>query len=213
VVEGTVGSGKTSLIGKFVEKYGYRPFYELSDPMIEKMLEHFYRDRKRWAFTLQILFLTSRFEQIRRSSEIGKAVLDRSIFGDLVFAKMLHRYGDMKDHEFGVYKRLYSDLISVVAPPYLMIYIRIPTELAIERIKKRGREYELVVEREYWENLNREYEKFFESYSLSPLFIIDASKYDWVNSEKDGEYVVSEIRKVMERSVKGEFPSGYRIEI
>ena len=181
--------------------------------MIEDMLVHFYHDRKRWAFTLQILFLTSRFEQIKEASIIEKAVLDRSIFGDIVFARMLHRYGDMKDHELSVYERLYRSLIDSVEPPRLMVYIKIPTDLAIDRIKLRGREYELIVEREYWENLNAEYEKYFSSYKKSPLLVINAKGYDWVNNEEDGLYIADKVKSLIEKSISGELPENFRIEI
>ncbi len=181
--------------------------------MIEGMLEHFYRDRKRWAFTLQILFLTSRFEQIKRASKIEKAVLDRSIFGDVIFAKMLHRSGDMKDHELSIYERLYKSLISSVSPPRLMVYIRISTDLAIERIRKRGREYELIVEREYWESLNSQYEEYFKEYSLSPLLVVNADDHDWVKDEIDGKRIVAEIKELINESIEGRLPEDFRAEI
>ncbi len=181
--------------------------------MIEDMLVHFYHDRKRWAFTMQILFLTSRFEQIKEASKIEKAVLDRSIFGDVVFARMLHRYGDMKSHELSVYERLYSSLIDSVNPPYLMVYIKISTDLAINRIKLRGRDYELIVEREYWENLNSEYERYFLEYNRSPLMVINADRYDWVNNERDGIYVANKVKSLIEKSISGELSKDFRTEI
>ncbi len=213
MVEGTVGSGKTSLIEKITSLCKCKPFYELSDRMIEDMLVRFYHDRKRWAFTLQILFLTSRFEQIKEASRIERAILDRSIFGDVVFAKMLHRYGDMGGHELSVYERLYRSLIDSINPPYLMVYVRISTDLAVKRIKQRGRDYELIVEREYWENLNREYEKYFSSYNRSPLVIINADKYDWVRNEEDGFYLANKVKNLIERSISGELSENFRIEI
>lgn len=181
--------------------------------MIGGMLEHFYKDRKRWAFTLQILFLTSRFEQIKKASEIEKAVLDRSIFGDVIFARMLHKSGDMKDHELAIYERLYSSLISSVSPPRLMVYIKISTDLAIERIKKRGREYELIVEREYWESLNSQYEEYFKSYSLSPLLVINADEHDWVRNEESGKRILARIKDLIDQSVEGRLPENFRDEI
>ena len=181
--------------------------------MIGGMLEHFYRDRKRWAFTLQILFLTSRFEQIKKASEMEKAVLDRSIFGDVIFARMLHRSGDMKDHELSIYERLYRSLISSVSPPRLMVYIKISTDLAIERIRKRGREYELIVEREYWESLNSQYEEYFKGYSLSPLLVINADEHDWVKDERDGKLILARIKDLIDMSIDGRLPEDFRDEI
>ncbi len=212
-IEGTVGAGKTTLIERVADGLGLKPFYELSDPSIEDLLKYFYEDRKRWAFTLQILFLTSRYEQLRKACSFEKVVLDRSLFGDIVFARMLHLYGDMNDSEMMVYSRLYRALVSSVFPPFLMVYIRIPTDLAVERIRERGRDYELRVEREYWNRLNSEYERFFEEYTLSPLLIINAERYDWVNDEEDSKRVVSEIEKHLRDSIKGVIQAGWRKEI
>ncbi len=181
--------------------------------MIEGMLKHFYHDRIRWAFTLQILFLTARFEQIKNASRLERAVLDRSIFGDIIFAKMLHHIGEMKIHELEVYKRLYNSLIKSVNPPKLMIYLKISTDLAIERIKKRAREYELIVEREYWERLNMEYEEYFKGYDLSPLLIINADKHDWVNDEESEKFIVDYIERLLRKARKGALDPSATIEI
>ena len=76
-----------------------------------------------------------------------------------------------------------------------MIYLKIDTDSAIERIRKRGRDYEQIVERGYWERLNKEYENYFSEYNLSPLLIIDAAKYDIVGNPKDKEIVFEMIRR------------------
>jgi deoxyadenosine/deoxycytidine kinase len=76
-----------------------------------------------------------------------------------------------------------------------MIYLRIDTDSAIKRIKKRGRDYEQIVEREYWENLNKEYEDYFSEYNLSPLLIIDAAKYDIVENIEDRAKVLQIIQE------------------
>ena len=78
-----------------------------------------------------------------------------------------------------------------------MVYLQIDTDSAIERIKKRGRDYEQIVERDYWENLNREYEAYFSEYNLSPLLVIDAAKYDIVESQEDR----MEILKIVSRKL------------
>ena len=172
--------------------------------MIEKMLPKFYRDRKRWAFTLQMLFLTVRYEQIKEAFKKGGSILDRSIFGDVVFAQMLYEDEDMTEDEISVYKRLYQNLIEEAPTPDMMIYIRIPTKLAVERIKKRAREYELEAEYEYWDMLNKWYEKFIESYNISPVLIINANRYDWVNNEKDKKVVVEKVKEALKKIDHGE---------
>ncbi|MDI9509955.1 MAG: deoxynucleoside kinase, partial [Bacillota bacterium] len=55
--------------------------------------------------------------------------------------------------------------------------------------------YEQIVEREYWENLNKEYEDYFSEYNLSPLLIIDAAKYDIVENKEDRAKVLQIIQE------------------
>ncbi|MCD6449146.1 MAG: deoxynucleoside kinase [Thermotogaceae bacterium] len=183
------------MISILSEELELTPYYELNDPVIEKMLPKFYHERKRWAFTLQMLFLTVRYEQIKDAFRKGSSILDRSIYGDIVFAQMLYKDGDMTEDEISVYKRLYQNLIKEVPKPDLMIYIRISTKLAVERIKERAREYEIRTEYEYWELLNFWYEKFIKNYDASPVLIINADRYDWVKSERDKRSIVKKIKE------------------
>lgn len=194
VIDAVVGAGKTSYMEMLSEEMKIPCFQE---PVQENpLLDKFYYDRKRYAFPLQIYFLNRRFEMLKQASEAGEPrLMDRSIYGDMIFAKMLYEEGDMEKEEFILYRDLLTNMLDHVEAPKLMIYLKIDTDSAIERIKKRGRDYEQIVERNYWENLNREYEDYFFEYNLSPLLVIEAAKYDIVGNLKDREEVLRIIRQ------------------
>lgn len=196
VIDAVVGAGKTSYMEMLSEEMKIPCFQE---PVQENpLLDKFYYDRKRYAFPLQIYFLNRRFEMLKQASEAGEPrLMDRSIYGDMIFAKLLYEEGDMEKDEFILYRDLLTNMLDHVEAPKLMIYLKIDTDSAIERIKKRGRDYEQIVEREYWENLNREYEEYFSEYNLSPLLVIEAGKYDIVGNLKDREEVLRIIRQAM----------------
>lgn len=196
VIDAVVGAGKTSYMEMLSEEMKIPCFQEpvQDNPLLDK----FYYDRKRYAFPLQIYFLNRRFEMLKQASEAGEpSLMDRSIYGDMIFAKMLYEEGDMEKDEFILYRDLLTNMLDHVQAPKLMIYLKIDTESAIERIKKRGRDYEQIVERDYWENLNKEYEDYFSNYNLSPLLVIEAAKYDIVGNLKDREKVLQIIRQAM----------------
>ena len=196
VIDAVVGAGKTSYMEMLSEEMKIPCFQEpvQDNPLLDK----FYYDRKRYAFPLQIYFLNRRFEMLKQASEAGKpSLMDRSIYGDMIFAKMLYEEGDMEKDEFILYRDLLTNMLDHVQAPKLMIYLKIDTDSAIERIKKRGRDYEQIVERDYWENLNKEYEDYFSNYNLSPLLVIEAAKYDIVGNLKDREKVLQIIRQAM----------------
>ena len=196
VIDAVVGAGKTSYMEMLSEAMKIPCFQE---PVQENpLLDKFYYDRKRYAFPLQIYFLNRRFEMLKQASESGEpSLMDRSIYGDMIFAKMLYEKGDMEKDEFILYRDLLTNMLDHVEAPKLMIYLKIDTDSAIERIKKRGRDYEQIVERDYWENLNKEYEDYFSNYNLSPLLVIEAAKYDIVGNLKDREKVLQIIREAM----------------
>lgn len=197
IIDAVVGAGKTSYMEMLSEEMNIPCFQE---PVQENpLLNKFYYDRKRYAFPLQIYFLNRRFEMLKQASEAGEPrLMDRSIYGDMIFAKLLYEEGNMEKDEFILYRDLLTNMLDHVQAPKLMIYLKIDTDSAIERIKKRGRDYEQIVERDYWENLNKEYEDYFSNYNLSPLLVIEAAKYDIVGNLKDREEVLHIIRQAME---------------
>lgn len=189
VIDAVVGAGKTVYM-EMLSKEMKIPCFE--EPVQDNpILDRFYHDRKRYSFPLQIFFLNRRFRMLKEAAELGKPTLmDRSIYGDVIFAKLLYEEGNMDKDEYMLYRELLMNMLEHVEAPKLMIYLKIDTDSAIERIRKRGRDYEQIVEREYWETLNWEYESYFAEYNLSPLLVIDAAKYDIVESTKDKEEVL-----------------------
>ncbi len=187
VIEGVVGVGKSSLM-RILGKEGYTEFEEpvVNNPILDK----FYHDRVRYSFPLQVFFLNKRFEHIKKAKDVANAVMDRSIYGDAIFARMLNINDEMSDEEFGIYSELLENMLEHVQAPKLMVYLEIGVDEAMRRIQKRGRDYELIVERDYWQKLNDEYETYFSDYSLSPILRINVDNLDFENVEADRKYVM-----------------------
>lgn len=190
-IDGVVGVGKSTLMDIFTKEKGYMPFEEpvVNNPILDK----FYYDRERYSFPLQIFFLNERFKHIKKASVQEKAVLDRSIYGDLIFAKMLKDNGEMSEEEFNIYLDLFHNMIEHCKAPALMIYLEVSPEEAMRRIAKRGRDYEQVVESEYWINLNNNYREYFTEYSFSPVLTINVDNRDFENNPEDRAYVMKQI--------------------
>ncbi len=187
VIDGVVGVGKTTLMNILADK-GYIRFEEpvADNPILEK----FYYDRERYSFSLQIFFLNSRFKHIKQASKVKNAVMDRSIYGDLIFAKMLYDGGEMCKEEFDLYMDLFENMIEHCKAPKLLIYLETSVKAAMAKINKRGRDYEKIVEPEYWEKLNNNYRTYFKDYDISPILKINVDGLDFENNEKDREHVL-----------------------
>lgn len=195
-IDGPVGAGKSTLMDLLTD-VGFTPFPE---PVVENtLLEKFYYDRERYGFPLQIYLLNKRFEHLRKSHGTSKSVMDRSLYCDLIFARILLNNQELSPAEFHIYEELLSNMLEHCQPPTLMIYLEISVDTAIARIQKRNRDFEQKTERKYWEDLNNAYRSYFESYSYSPLLKINVDQLDFDQDEHDKQRVLAMIeRKLVE---------------
>ena len=190
-IAGVVGVGKSSLTNLIWNKWKFVPFREpvFDNPLLDK----FYYDKKRYAFPLQVFFLNKRFEMCKKSLEYGSSVMDRSIIEDTIFAKMLRDSGDMDPYEYQIYRELFNNMMEHVVQPDLMVYLKVQPEEAVRRIRKRGREYEVKNDTDYWYKLSQNYNEFFYDYNWSKLLTIDCDDLDFVNNQNDQDYILDQI--------------------
>ena len=182
VVDGIIGAGKSS-IGAFLSEALDMPlFQELKsddeNTLAQRMLDRFYEMPERWSAIIQIMFLTDRFKDLTEIEKQNKrGILDRSIYGDEIFARTIHARGQMSDDEFEIYLSVLEQMLSYVKVPELLIYIDVTIDTALQRIAKRNRSTEGdLIPRDYLEDLRDQYEKWFDAYELSPKLKIDLNE-------------------------------------
>lgn len=199
VVDGVTGVGKSSLVKIICEEYGLVPFSEMFEDE-NRLLHKFFNDREKWAFPMQTNFLTNRFKQYCHAMKTGRAVMDRSIYSDRIFARMYLEYEYLKPEEYAVYNNLLEAMLEHVVPPRLLIYLKVGTDEAIRRIHRRGRPDEVEVERGYWDNLNRFYESNYRDYDLgTQVLTIPVDALDYVHRPEDRKYILELISKARSR--------------
>lgn len=182
-IEGVVGAGKTTL-GELLAKELSIEFFQ--EPYIDNpFLDKFYSNKERYSLLSQMYFLNKRIEIIEEASKLNGCIMDRSIYGDYLFAKMHLRNKFMTEDEFSLYHSFWEKLISVRTNPILIIYLETSVENAMRKIKERGREFELGVEKEYWNSLNEEYSSFFDNYRDSIILKINIDNMDIRDNEED----------------------------
>ena len=160
IVEGMTASGKSTIVNLLSERLGFKVMpEEFRDP--NDLLGRFHHDRK-WAFPMQLNFLVTRFAQYLCASEENDYILDRSVFGDKVYATLYYKQGYFKDSQFGCYLTLYDSLLRYVKAPKLLILVRCPLEEILRRIKSRGRQDEIDAGTEYWRLLYDAYMPFLD---------------------------------------------------
>lgn len=197
MVDGVTGVGKSSLVKIICEEMQLKPFSEMFEDE-NRLLQKFFHDREKWAFSMQTNFLTNRFKQYQQAVKVGKAVMDRSIYSDRIFALMYLKQGYLNPEEYAVYNNLLHTLLDTVAPPQLIVYLQVETDEAIRRIHRRGRPDEIEVEREYWDMLNQYYEKNYQHFDLGPLLVLKVDHLDYVHKPEDRKFIIGEIRRAMQ---------------
>ena len=196
-----IGAGKTSLAELIAEKFGTKVFYKSVDN--NPILPLFYTasdeeiESKRYPFLLQLWFLNTRFKSIKDALYDDNNVLDRSIYEDQYFAKVNKDLGRISELEYGLYTDLLDNMLEELdglpkKSPDLMIYLRGSFETIINRIKKRGRDYELDDSLlDYYKVLWSGYDEWvYDHYNASEVLTINIDEYDYVNNEEDKKEVL-----------------------
>lgn len=204
-----IGAGKTSLAELVANHFNSEVFYESVDD--NPILPLFYTaseeeiQTKRYPFLLQLWFLNTRFKNIKEALIKDNNVLDRSIYEDWYFAKVNKDLGRISDLEFSLYEDLLNNMLEELEElpkksPDLMIYLSGSFETILERIKKRGREYELdeaLVS--YYYTLWQGYDNWIKQhYKASDVLIINIDEIDYVNNEEHKQEVLSMIEQKLE---------------
>ena len=202
VLAGMIGAGKTKYTQMISEELGSQPFYESVED--NRILEMFYKDPKRWAFALQIHFLNTRFQSIKQALKHQHNVLDRSIYEDALFTKINYESGNMSEAEMDTYLSLLDNMMEELAgmpkkAPDLLVYLQGPLSIHLERIKKRGREYEQVENEDdellaYYKHLHSRYDEWYDAYDKSKKIAIPITEYD-IEIAEDRQKVMQIIRE------------------
>jgi len=194
-IAGNIGAGKTSLAELIAKHYQWEAHFE--DVIDNPYLDDFYNHMERWSFNLQVYFLKSRFQQLLAFQNSNKTIVqDRTIYEDaFIFAPNLNAMGLMNQRAFTNYRELFDLMESLIEGPNLLIYLRSSIPNLVNKIHKRGREYENSISIEYLSRLNERYEAWISTYDKNKMVIIDVDDLDFVENKEDFKTVLAEIDK------------------
>ena len=191
VIEGNIGAGKTTLANLIatefnakliVERFAENPFLPL-----------FYKDMDRYALSLEMSFLTDRYQHLQddiRQFDLFKSfvVSDYSIYKCLIFAEVT-----LSVEEFRVFKRVFNIISANSLKPGMYAFLYQNTEQLVSNIKKRGRAYEQDIEVSYLNNIHKGYLQFMNNNTLFPVLKIDVSGMDFIKNRKDYITILDQI--------------------
>jgi deoxyadenosine/deoxycytidine kinase len=185
---GPLGIGKTTLAQGLSELTGW----ELVREPVETnpFLRAFYKAPAEHAFEKNLFFLLDYLHQIK-SRTAGNCIFDHSAVVHRSYAAL----NRILPHEKLVFSAL-DKAIEALGPPDLLINLLCPSEIILDRIAKRGRDFESGVDIHYVMALNNEVQcqvQYVEHYV--PVLHIDAALYDFEKRPEDIKKVFSIIRE------------------
>ncbi|MFO7277553.1 MAG: deoxynucleoside kinase [Pseudomonadota bacterium] len=193
VVEGPIGVGKTSLARRLGRSLSAELVLEQAEQ--NPFLERFYRNPRAGAFPAQLYFLFQRAQQLSALSQqdlfAPVRVADYLLEKDRLFARIT-----LDEAEYQLYEQVYEKLGINAPKPDLVVYLQAPVGVLLERISRRGIDYEQNIDRGYLERLNEAYARFFHEYDDAPLLIVNAASIDPINNEADYEELLAAITRM-----------------
>jgi deoxyadenosine/deoxycytidine kinase len=197
VLAGNIGTGKTSLTERLGARLDWQTAFEsVSD---NPYLGEFYADMKAWSFHLQIFFLGHRAQQyLDLAVSPQSAILDRSIYEDAhIFARALHHLGNLNERDYLAYRRIFDLVVNKLPPPDLLIYLKAPVPVLMERIHRRGRAIEGGISEDYLSLLDSFYTDWMQTYDVCPVLTIRTDDLDFVHKARHLDIVVQRIQDTL----------------
>lgn len=193
VVEGPIGSGKTTLAKMLVDRFPVDYLSEKAEA--NPFLPRFYQDAQRYSLPTQLFFLFQRANQIKDLSQrdmfAKPIVADFFLEKDPIFARL-----NLDDEEYALYHQIYQHLQIKAPKPDLVIYLQTPIDALMERIEERSISYEQEIPREYIERLANAYSEFFHSYDASPVLIVNNEKLNILKNQSAFDLLLNRIEQI-----------------
>lgn len=180
-IEGPIGVGKTTLVHSFETKMGAHIILDVFD---NPYLADFYEDRPNAAFRTQMYFLISRFQQqIALETQQGGSSISVC---DYLFAKdKIYAYLNLDDQEILIYDKYFAALRQYVPTPDLVVYLKAPREILLDRVRRRNVDFEAKIAEDYVDELIKAYDHFFYHFKDTPLLIVDTAEIDFVENPEE----------------------------
>lgn len=187
-VEGNIGSGKSSFLNNLKSYYQANSRIVFVDEPIDEwntirdkenntILECFYKNPKEYAFSFQILTLTTRLIQLK--NYIKKypehiIISERSILSDALFAELMYKEGKITPIEYQIYCKQYEYFLTMV-PEIHIVYLRCNPIECKNRIQKRARKGEEEISIQYLRDLDRTHEQWIKKWNMEHVLVFDAN--------------------------------------
>lgn len=166
IVEGNIGVGKSTFL-KIIKNNFPKLEVEFEpvgswhcEDLQKSLLSLFYKDPKRWAYTMEINAMTERAFSHKKNNKTK--IIERSVYsGHYCFSLNGYEEGFMTQAEWYIYNKIFEMLVlNKISLPKGFIYLKAEPEICLERIKKRSRSGESSISLDYLTKIHQKHEQF-----------------------------------------------------
>ena len=183
VIEGNIGSGKTTL-SKMISA-GYKANLILEEFEENPFLTDFLADQKVNPLGVELQFLIDRFHQLKQHINNNQpTVADYFIEKSLIFSS-----NNLSKIEKTLFDSYYNILFEKATSPDILFYLSVNEDRLIHNIKKRGRGNEKELTKGYLKSIHDSYITYIKNKTKQKTVIIDVSDIDFVENSNEYEYL------------------------
>lgn len=184
-IEGCIGAGKTSLATMLSEELDARLILEEFDD--NPFLPKFYKEPDKYAFQLELSFLAERYQQLREKLSSHDLFQPFTVSDYIINKSLIFSRKNLDKDEYLLYQKLFNIVESSIPKPDLLVYLYLDVEHLQTNIKKRGRNYEQDIKKEYLDKIQDSYFDYIKHIQDFPVLMINTNKIDFVKNEGDYE--------------------------
>lgn len=186
-IEGNIGAGKTTFCKKLKAEYDCNLILEQFDD--NPFLPLFYKEPERYAFTVELFFMTERYKQLEKFL-LNRNLFDQFTLADYTFKKtLLFARQNLPEGEYRLFNQMFQVLDQNFPRPDILVYFHRSVDILMNNIKKRGRAYESYITEDYLNTVQNSYFDYFRSIISYPIVIIDLKDIDFKDNERNYEEV------------------------
>lgn len=186
-VEGNIGTGKSTFVQMINREYNCEMILE--EFQDNPFLPYFYQNKDRYAFSVELFFMTERYKQLQRQLQTQGlfqqfTISDYSFIKSLLFAK-----NNLIDEEYRLFQKMWEVLNAPFPKPDILVYFHRDVSVLQKFIDARGRPYEKMIQGEYLKQIQDTYFEYFRNILTFPVVILDLNEIDFVKDSKSYEAI------------------------
>ena len=192
-IEGNIGSGKTTFCEMMQKVHNCSLILEEFDD--NPFLPMFYENPEKFAFTVELFFMTERHKQMSGIMSM-RNMFDDFILGDYFFLKtLLFARKNLNEEEYKLFTKIFQVLDANFAQPDLVVYFHRDVDILRQNIDKRGRSYEQNISKEYLKQIQDSYFEYFRNVLSYPVLILDLKDINFVENTAYFDFLRSLLTK------------------